>query len=1102
MSTIHLRFFGSGVALDSRGQPVPMRSRKQLALLAYLATEHAIAHSRERLMALFWPEETTAVAQNNLRVTLSRLRELAGKLVVADTPAKELLISDRSTVQFNPVWIDSADINRFLRLLEQTRRHDHPLRNACDLCQAALRTAVALVQGAFLEGLGLEECPVFEEWLVMQRERLHLLVLEAYSDLTTFAEAKGDLTAGRDFAQHQIELDPLREPAYRQLMRILVKQGERSLALATFERCRTVLREELGLDPEVETFALHGLLLGEGEGRATSASGAPVRHRLPQQLTPFIGRERELAQLEARLSNPTYRLVSIVGPGGIGKSRLAQQVALQLLNRFADGLYFVPLAQVLMVESLPAAIAEAVGLTFAAGQQSPAEQLCEMIGSKQMLLVLDNFEHLIAGASLLLDLVRRSPRLVLLVTSRERLNLQAEDLFELQGLPTPVDVIDAEGASFAAVRLFVDRAHRLDKQFELRAEQLPHVVRICQLVEGFPLAIELAATWLGDLTCEEIVAELTTGLDRLETTLGDVEPQHRSLRAVFNSSWRLLATGERQTLAQLAIFRGGFNVDAARAVANASPSLLSSLRNKSLLRPAGSRRYDMHALVHQFSAEFLAASSFRENVRNAHCHYFINLLEEKTVALDTREAGLASKIIALDWENVMLAWQTAAAQVKLPLLRRALEGLVRFCDLRSLYQEIEMLLAAAMTAVDQAEASAPDATPCLELRCRLLTALAYFAECRHEYEQTVELSQRALTLAHQLNDEALIVGVYLNQAKAFELVSNHHQGLALAEKTLEIAQTEGLELEAGVCLELIGYNAYALGDYPRSRETYQRLVDFHERTGRLELPTRLAISILSQIALEQGHYERGLYYSQLFLERSEATDDRVNIAYAHDYLARAWAQLGDYGRSLTAATNCQVRAEILGDTLVRQRALIRKAYAHRQAGAADQAVAYAGEAVALARVASVPRLLANALVQLAEAQMALAQQQDDWEKAKANFVEAVTIFRTLARPITVFEAQIGLAELAYRQGELDLALGQIVPLMPHLPSVAADGWNEPIHAYVVCVQILRAAHDARAAGLLDQGLQLLASLAQNISDLAMRRNFLDAVPAHGQLRAL
>lgn len=203
MSKPQLRFFGPGVIQAADGQPIPMRSRKQLALLVYLATEYQVVHSRGTLMALFWPEETTAGAQNNLRVTLSRLRELGSKLTTPPTtattvtPAADLLIINRNQVQLDPAWSAHVDVNRFNQLLTQTRHHTHPFRSQCGSCQAALHEAVQLYQGGFLAGLALADCPVVEEWLLMQRERLQLLALEAYSDLATYAEANGDLIAAR-----------------------------------------------------------------------------------------------------------------------------------------------------------------------------------------------------------------------------------------------------------------------------------------------------------------------------------------------------------------------------------------------------------------------------------------------------------------------------------------------------------------------------------------------------------------------------------------------------------------------------------------------------------------------------------------------------------------------------------------------------------------------------------------------------------------------------------------------------------------------------------------------------------------------------------------
>ncbi len=1119
-----LHFFGPGLIVDARSQPLPLRSRKQLALLAYLATEYQLVHSRETLLTLFWPDETTSAAQNNLRVTLSRLRDLASKLTMADAPTAELLRTERNNVQMHPAWIESVDVNHFQRLIATTQQHNHPSRSQCTSCQATLQAAVQLYQGDFLTGFGLADCPAFEEWLFMQRERLHLLVVEAYTDLAIYAEASGDLAAARSFTQRQIEFDPLREPAYRQQMRILMKLGERNAALTTFERCRSLLRRELGLDPEAATLALHLQILNATatfgtvttvptQPGTTGVLAEPIRangqavSNLPHQLTPFIGREEELALLHTRLVDPAYRLLSIVGPGGIGKSRLAQQAATQQINHFADGVYFVALAQVPTAESMPAAIAETLGLAFAASQKPPAEQLFAMLSDKHLLLVLDNFEHLMDGVDFLVELLHRAPQVVLIVTSRERLNLQAEDLFELQGLPIPAGSAAADlqsGSQFAAIGLFVDRAQRLNKQFKLTADQLPHVVRICQLVEGFPLAIELAATWLRDLTCQEIVDELAAGLDRLETTQRDIDPQHRSLRAVFNSSWRLLSPGERRTLARLTCFRGGFSVEAARAISEASPLLLSTLRNKSLLRSAGSRRYDMHVLIHQFSAEALATDvQATAYAKQAHSQYFMALLAEQAIALDTRQARLASDRIQPDWENVVLAWQQATEQGALKLLHNALDGLVYFCDLHGLFLEAHTLLGSSLARLQILPVQEQDLQLNLPLylHCRLLTALAYFAG-RRGLESTLDLSQQALALAHQLKSQPEIISNLIIQAAMFELASDYPRATALAEEALQMAEAAQLDRHTGLCLDLLGNIALLAGNFVRAEEFFQRVLAIHEKTGRLEQRSRAAIGYLGLVATEQGRYEVALEYTQRYLASCEAMNDRHNTAHAQHYLAYLWLRLGHYERAIAFDTQSAACAGAMGDRDLRSFALHAKAWAHRHLGQLVEALRCATEAVELAHALDAPLTLAFALVHLAEVQMDLAEGEADWLQAAANFQQAATILRSIGKTVASYEAEIGLAELARRRGNLDEAYKQIAPILPHLPITAADGWDEPIRAYVVCVQILRATDAAAAPTLLDQGRQLLDCLAQNITDRDLRQHFLRAVPANRQLQVL
>ncbi len=457
----------------------------------------------------------------------------------------DLLLSDRSSVQINPAWIERVDANRLHRLLDGTRQHAHDgsgyggVASVPTARQRCMQPS-SCTRARCWRGLGWTTAPTLKSGYLSSANGCMCWCIEAYADLAVYAEETGDFVAAGRSAERQIQLDPLREPAYRQQMRILAKQGERSLALASFERCRKVLREELGLDPEAETLSLHAQLLA-GEvtrqpARPTAQAAPPpddagaaarARHNLPQQLTSFVGREEELAAIGRRLEARDSRLISLVAPGGSGKTRLALQVGAENLHRFADGVYFVPLAGVQSADGIPAAIMDALGLRFTAGAATPLQQLTTVLARQQMLLIVDNFEHLIEeGVDLLLNLLRAAPNVTLLVTTREQLNCQAEDLFVLRGLatPSPEDLARdiARAGQYAAVRLFCERAYRLNKEFQLTADTAPCVAEICRLVDGLPLAIELATSWLRDFDCAGLLAAIVQGQAVLATTQRDV----------------------------------------------------------------------------------------------------------------------------------------------------------------------------------------------------------------------------------------------------------------------------------------------------------------------------------------------------------------------------------------------------------------------------------------------------------------------------------------------------------------------------------------------------------------------------------------------------
>lgn len=418
------------ITLD--GQPAGgFAYNKARALLAYLAVEAGRPHLRDTLAALLWPELPDEAARHNLRQALANLRTVLGD---ASTTPPFLLIT-RDTIQLNLRDSNSLDCSTFAALLRECEKHAHRHPERCRSCAARLEQAVSLYQGDFLAGFSVGDSAPFEEWLLRKRERLHQNALGALMRLAVFHERRGNHNQARACAQRQIELEPWREEAHRQLIRLLAHGGQRSSALAQYESCRRVLARDLGIEPEAATTALYEQIRDGGprtEMRGPEAD--QTRHaQLPTASTPLIGRENDLAELGALLENPACRLITIVGPGGIGKTRLALAAAAEQAEIFTDGAAFVPLQPISSAAFLAPAILSALNIQ-PQGQREPHEHVLAYLRDKELLLVLDNFEHLLApelsdgadGAALLADILRRAPGVAFLVTSRERLAMSAD----------------------------------------------------------------------------------------------------------------------------------------------------------------------------------------------------------------------------------------------------------------------------------------------------------------------------------------------------------------------------------------------------------------------------------------------------------------------------------------------------------------------------------------------------------------------------------------------------------------------------------------------------------------------------------------------------
>lgn len=644
MAGLKLSFFNTfQVNLD--GQPVTQfRSANNQGLSIYLALNHAQPQPREVLAALFWPDDAEKNARHNLRQALYHLRILLGD---SNNAAAPFLLVTRHTVQFNAGSSYILDVEQFLEAVE-----------ANDLA-----TAVSHYQGDLLPGFTCDSLE-FEDWLRQEREDLHQLALESMFELTQTYLQNGRLDKAQETARKQLRLEPWREAAHRQLMQAYALGGDRALALAQFERCKAVLFDELGIEPAEETAALLAEIesgrIGPISSRVSLPAPERVQTNLPAEITRLIGRELELAQIYELIVLEHQRLVTIVGSGGMGKTRLAVAAGADLLDQFTDGVYLVDLAPLAESQEIIPAIAAALDYQAPDKTLDLAPQLLNMLGQRNLLLILDNFEQLLGGAGVVGDILHACPQITVLVTSRQRLNLASENRYELGGLAYPETMTPEDALDYTAVQLFVSAAMRVQPRFTLNEENVPDVLRICRLVQGMPLGLILAAAWSELLNPVEIALEISSGLEFLAADLADLPPRQRSMQAVFDRSWEMMTGIEQAVLARLSVFRGGFTREAAEEVAGANLRILLALVNKSLLqRQSGSGRFSMHELLRQYAAENRQVIDPDNRALAAHCQFFAHIVpKEVRRALYFYPIFLPQQYAA-DRENFYRAWDFA-----------------------------------------------------------------------------------------------------------------------------------------------------------------------------------------------------------------------------------------------------------------------------------------------------------------------------------------------------------------------------------------------------------------------------------------------------------
>ena len=603
---------------------------------------------------------------------------------------------------------------------------------------------------------------------------------------------------------------------------------------------------------------------------------------LPSQPTTFIGRDRELGDLALLLADPGCRLLTLTGPGGIGKTRLAIE-ATRNMESSAGDLFYVSLQPVASSEFLVSAIADGVRCSLS-GLEDPQPQLLRFFAGKRALLLLDNLEHLLDGIGLLSEILAAAGEVKIVATSRQLLNLREEWHYPVHGLPFPQGSYRGHYDLFSAVRLFVERATRVRPGFSLASEE-DAVGRITQLVEGMPLAIELAASWVNTLSCAAIADEIQAHIDFLATELRNVPARHRSMRAAFEQSWRLLDDEERRVFKRLSVFRGGFERDAAREVASATLQVLSSLVAKSLLWREASGRYQLHELLRQFAEERLDESPEDSLAAcDSHCGYYSRFMEQRTMAALGREQSVALSEIGREMENVRAAWRWAIEHSKVVRIGQAARAMFFFCQFKSRYREGADAFERAAQSLD-AEPRSPEETAVL---ASVLVADGWMQIRLGGLGQAAAVLNRSRDLYDRLGiiplpgigtDPLVPMGILAN------VQGDYAEAMRLGKEALARSQASGDKWNVEISWYVMAGAAIALGEYENAAHYASQSAMVNRETGNNWFRA-YSLNQQGEIARALGDYKQsGHYYRASYGIRKELEDP--------EGMALALAQLGE-----------------------------------------------------------------------------------------------------------------------------------------------------------------------------------------------------------------
>ena len=1124
---------------------VSAASKKVLALLAFLALGSGRPHPRELLATLFWPDQSPQRAQQNLRQVLARLKRAIEPAGAAEHGRHEpYIVANGHDVRFNPRSDYWLDVEAFVELLRAADEHPHRRLEACPRCIRSLERAVAMYRGAFLEGLSVAGCShELDEWMVLEREQLAMRATSAMHSVANARLARRDAEGAREAARELLGMEPWNEAALRLMMRAIAVSDGRNAALQYFAAFSDSLGRELDVSPEDATLRLVDQLRSDAaEDIAFRDAGAHI----PVAPTPLVGREDAIEHIERLLAGRDERLVTIHGPGGIGKTRVALEVAERQAPLWSDGVWFVPLADVEGDDELLAAVAKGLGIAGGRGQLDSAT-IIDHLRERELLLVLDSFEGLVDAAGLLAEVLSAAPLVKLLVTSRCRLDLRQEWLVDLGGLEVPPEAAGAAGVAgdhhagaregpeesrlemVDSVRLFDQCARREVADFEITAQNAEAVSRICRLVEGLPLGLELAAAWVRLMPCDRIADEIQRSIAFLDAPRERAPRRRQSLWATFEHSYQLLEEDARRVFRRLSVFRGGFTPQAAKEVAGASPALLVVLADNSLVRTYRSGRLDSHAALREFAGEKLAADADElARTRDRHSAFYLDHVRRAYAAAAQHDTSESMAWLGDELENVRLAWDRASEVGDIDAIGGALRAVEKYYFLNGRYREGQRQFKRAADAVeatiDESEGAAGARSEpsrawlrAVATKARLRAGEAYFASRQGKNEEVAALAEEVVTLARLAGDQVCEArGLHFRsgalwrsgdpdaaieyEERALQLIRAVavHESVAGGEGGRAIAAVacadEGSELERWCVNQLAGI-LWSQGDMRGAEEALEQMLELALRTGSRSHEA-VALGNLALIAHDRGEYSlaKTRYRRSLAIYREVGGSDTVG----YKNLAELCIEVGEFEEAGALLEQSLAVTRETGARRSESFALGSMALLCNCKGEHLDAERLSRQGLNIAQELSDMDAEAAAIMQLGNALVALGE----LHAAQQAFERAIELLHNVGQGLQAVAPAAGLAHVRMLEGDISDAMDYAQIVLPRCIAADLDGVVYRSEVQLRCFYVLRAAHDPRADEVLRSARRELLRRADAITDPRMRDSFLNRVPAHRAITEL